>query len=128
LVTDFASLSLYRRDRSPPSVCQRIGRSGGEYTHDHAEYHSSNFRIWHELTGLEDIEARRHNSAVGGANLPPRIPVADPVEAALDFGKASLDYRLELAVGENVGPVVLDSFANELAHVERVNAATDAIG
>jgi len=53
--------------------------------------------------------------AVGGANLPPRIPVADPVESALDFGKASLDHRLELAIGENVGPVVLDSFAHELA-------------
>src|SRR5262245_66562322 len=74
------------------------------------------------------MKARRHNSAVGGANLPPRIPVADPVEAALDFGKARLDHRLELAIGENVGPVVLDSFAHELAHVERINAATDAIG
>src|SRR5215471_14330246 len=61
-------------------------------------------------------------------HLPPRLMVADPVEAALDLGKASFDHRLELAVGENVGPVVLDTFTHELAYVEWVNAATDALG
>ena len=61
-------------------------------------------------------------------HLPPHLAVADPVEAALDLGKASFDHRLELAVGENVGPVVLDTFTHELAHVEWVNAATDALG
>src|SRR5262249_20056789 len=62
----------------------------------------------------------------GDRPLAPRFAFADPGEAALDLGESRLDVRLELAIGEDVGPVVLDAFAHQFADVERVDAALDS--
>lgn len=48
------------------------------------------------------------------------------IEALLDRRKARVDRRLELRVGENVGPVVFDAFANKLADIEWIDAGLDA--
>src|SRR5471030_2727891 len=50
---------------------------------------------------------------------------AYPVEAVLDRGKACLDRRFKLRIGENVGPVVLDTLADELTHIDRIDATGD---
>src|ERR1041385_3266174 len=55
--------------------------------------------------------------------LSPRLTLPDLVEALLDLGEASLDGRLELRVGENVGPVVFDALAHQFADIKRIDAA-----
>src|SRR5882757_11366093 len=57
----------------------------------------------------------------------PRDTSANLVEALLDCGKARFDERFELVVGEDVGPVVLDAFADQLADIERIDALGDAV-
>src|SRR6185436_11338839 len=54
--------------------------------------------------------------------LAPGGAVADAVEPLLDDGEAGLDHRLELGVGEDVGPVAFDALAHQFADVERVDA------
>ena len=56
-----------------------------------------------------------------------RIALADVVEARLDRGETRFDERLELGVGEDVWPVVLDAFADELADVNGINALGNAV-
>src|SRR5260370_35713255 len=55
----------------------------------------------------------------------PRDTSANLVEALLDCGKARFDERFELVVGEDVGPVVLDAFADQLPDIERIDALRD---
>ena len=52
----------------------------------------------------------------------PRFTAANPVEALFDRGETGFDHRLELDVGENVGPVVLNAFADKLADIGRIDA------
>src|SRR5260221_559756 len=56
-----------------------------------------------------------------------RGPPADAVEALLDCDEALLDERLELVVGEDVGPVVLDALAHQPAEVGGIDAADAGI-
>jgi len=42
----------------------------------------------------------------------PRFAAADAVEALLDCGKAFVDQRLELIVGEDVRPILLNPLPN----------------
>src|SRR5262245_28118616 len=57
----------------------------------------------------------------------PRLSSANPVEALLDGGEAVVDERLELGIGENVGPVVLDCLANQFADIERIDTVADPL-
>src|SRR3954465_6596357 len=57
----------------------------------------------------------------------PRRAPANPVEALLDGGEARLDHRLELGVGEDVEPVVLDGFGARLPAIGRVDALVDPL-
>jgi hypothetical protein len=45
----------------------------------------------------------------------PRISPADAVESLLYCGKAFVDQRLKLVVGEDVGPILLNTLPNQLA-------------
>src|SRR5687767_4789242 len=54
-----------------------------------------------------------------------RLSSADAVEALLDGGEAIVDHRLELGVGENVRPVVLDAFTNQFADIEWIDTVVD---
>src|ERR1700722_7800268 len=56
-----------------------------------------------------------------------RLAAADALEPGFDAGEASLDERLELGVGEDVGPVPLDPLAHQLADVERIDPGLDAL-
>src|SRR6185312_3851207 len=62
-----------------------------------------------------------------GGRLASRLAVADAIEAGLDVGEAGVDERLELGVGEDVGPIVLDALTHEVADIERVDAGVDAL-
>jgi len=57
----------------------------------------------------------------------PRRAIANAVKPLFDRREASLDHRFEFQVGENVGPVVFDAFADEFADVKRINALRDAV-
>lgn len=57
----------------------------------------------------------------------PRDPPADLVETLLDRGKSLLNERLEFVVSEEVRPVVLDAFADQLSDIERIDATVDAV-
>jgi hypothetical protein len=60
--------------------------------------------------------------------LAPRLAVANAIEALLDGREARLDVGLEFGVGENLRPVVLYAFANEFAHIRRIDAFFDLVG
>src|SRR5258708_38506605 len=51
---------------------------------------------------------------------------ADMVEALLDGGEARFDHRLEFEVGEDIGPVLFDAFADEFTDIEGIYALGDA--
>ena len=53
----------------------------------------------------------------------PRLSPADAVEALLYGGEAVVDFGLELSVSENVRPVVFDTFSNQFADIEWIDAA-----
>src|SRR3954470_19334370 len=57
--------------------------------------------------------------------LASRRSSAYTVEALLDGCEALVDERFVLSIGENVGPVIFDGLANQLAHIERINAVVD---
>ena len=47
---------------------------------------------------------------------------ANPVEARLDAGEPGLDERLELVVGEDIGPILFDPLADQFTDGPRVFA------
>ncbi len=51
----------------------------------------------------------------------PWFTSTNPVEALFDRGETAFDQRLELDVGENVGPVVLNAFADKHADIGRID-------
>ena len=55
-----------------------------------------------------------------------RVAPADVVKALLDGGEARFDHRLEFEVGEDIGPVVFDAFADEFTDIEGIYAPGDA--
>src|SRR5688572_4013650 len=63
----------------------------------------------------------------GALRSTPRGTSANKVEALLDCGKACFDERFEIIVGEDVGPVVLDALADQLADIKRIDALGDAV-
>ena len=52
----------------------------------------------------------------------PRLSPADAVEALLYGGEPIVDIGLELSVSENVRPVIFDTFSNQFADIERIDA------
>jgi hypothetical protein len=58
----------------------------------------------------------------GTSSSTPRDARADVVKALPDAGEAHLYDRLELGVGEDVGSVVLDALAHQLADVGGIDA------
>src|SRR6476646_7561124 len=56
-----------------------------------------------------------------------RLTSAYPVEPLFDSREASLDHGLKFAVGENVGPVVLDALPHQFAHIGWIDAARHAL-
>src|ERR1700682_3127196 len=70
--------------------------------------------------GLSDVEC------LAAARSPFRRAPAEVVEALLDGGEARFDHRLELEVGEYVGQILFDAFADEFTDIEGINAPGDA--
>ena len=52
----------------------------------------------------------------------PRLSPADAVKALLYCGEAFVDQWLELIVGEDVRPILLDPLTNQFAYIERIDA------
>ena len=52
----------------------------------------------------------------------PRFSPTDPVKALLYCSEAFVDLWFELIIGEDVGPVLFDSFPNQFADIERIDA------
>ena len=71
--------------------------------------------------GLSDVEC------LGAARSTFRVTPADVVEALLDGGEARFDHRLEFEVGEDIGPVLFDTFADEFTDIEGIYALRDAL-
>jgi hypothetical protein len=57
----------------------------------------------------------------GGTTSMPWFSPADAVKALLYCREAFVDQWLELVVGEDVGPVLLNPLPNQLAYVERID-------
>src|SRR5258708_35365365 len=55
-----------------------------------------------------------------------RVAPADMVEALLDGGEARFDHRFEFEVGEDIGQVLFDAFADEFTDIEGIYAPGDA--
>src|SRR6185312_12223095 len=51
-----------------------------------------------------------------------RLSSADTLKTLLDGGEPAVDERLELGIGENIRPVVLNGLPNQFADVERIDA------
>ena len=54
------------------------------------------------------------------------MTATNTVEASFDRGEAGFDAGLELEIGEDIGPVVLDAFANEFADIIGIDARRNA--
>src|SRR3954447_7788560 len=50
-----------------------------------------------------------------------RDTAAYPVEALPDCRETRFDHRFEFIIGENIWPVVFDSFADKFADIERID-------
>jgi hypothetical protein len=55
-----------------------------------------------------------------------RVAPADVVKALLDGGETRFNHRLKFEVGEDIGQVLLDAFADEFADIVGVYALRDA--
>src|SRR6267378_7869232 len=71
--------------------------------------------------GLSDVER------LGAARSTFRVASADVVKALLDGGEARFDHRLEFEVGEDIGQVLFDAFADEFTDIEGIYALGDMV-
>src|SRR5436190_14649372 len=64
----------------------------------------------------------RQCSAGHTARSTPRLSSADMLKTLFDGGEPAVDERLELGIGENIRPVVLNGLPNQFADVEWIDA------
>jgi hypothetical protein len=62
----------------------------------------------------------------GAARSTFRAAPTDVVKALLDCGEARFDHRLKFEVGEDIWPVLFDTFADEFTDIDGIYALSDA--